>query len=837
MDELLELMDDDDDDDDGEAVDEVEKRPMENAVATANTINNSNNTNNDDNIKIMRRDRSNVIVTPSQSNTSKRTQVQAGRSGNSSSSNNQHRNQNRNRNQNREREREQENNTSTTSGKKTHIVESSVDDRIGIRMRNRLVPSNDLMELITDYMYFSPSVLSAMTLSRLNTLLQDPSPIIDCATVAGKTENLVTIGIVFSNSGTRISSKGGAFCVLTIGNLNSGPCLPIFLFGSAYGKYCVSCKPGTVIALMQPKLLPANRGDGNSDRSGSGSGSGSGSNGRNNNNSNSNNSTVTFSVYDIGQLKVVANAKDYGTCKASSSSRVKQNNGSWSSTGQTTCKHHVDKTISEYCDFHRRQNIGCSSNGKKQNLNKFQQVKSAHSQAAAPILVASKSNNNNNINNNKSNRFLKPTTGGVGNNNNNKKNSAIRVTATTDMMSMTKNTTNSTSSIGIRSGGNTGRNNIPMHMTKQPLNNNRSLIERKTNITTSNNSSNKYSNGTAVEKLASRNNSKRDRPNNSSSTGTGDCWLKEATSATTVRSKGTAGRRGLSLSQFTNKKSGGGGGGGTTTSTSSTINSNKKKRLINTVGCGFNGSVSIPKPNKMFQQQQTTNVTNNNVSTAALNKYTLTKKKGELMQQQSILAQRMKENESSRSSLNKKSNGSNLSKTTTTKNKGLSNSKKNSTKNIRSSNNNKSGDNNSNNAFLDAMGAIDDQEKVRNAKSQFANEVDADEYANRRRKLLELEKLEASSGRKKTQLEQQNNKRLTKEWHCQTCRKKFSLKPKGCFTQNHQVRTNYDIKKSTTKDEQRTKLHGKSADDDGLTLGSGLDWSDGNDRVGQNRFN
>jgi hypothetical protein len=273
------------------------------------------------------------------------------------------------------------------------------------------------------------------------------------------------------------------------------------------------------------------------------------------------------------------------------------------------------------------------------------------------------------------------------------------------------------------------------------------------------------------------------------------------------------------------------------TTTSSTTDSNKKKRLINTVGCGFNGSVSIPKPNKMFQQQQTTNVTNNNVSTAALNKYTLTKKKGELMQQQSILAQRMKENESSSSSLNKKSNGSNLSKTTTTKNKGLSNSKKNSTKNIRSSNNNKSGDNNSNNAFLDAMGAIDDQEKVRNAKSQFANEVDADEYANRRRKLLELEKLEASSGRKKTQLEQQNNKRLTKEWHCQTCRKKFSLKPKGCFTQNHQVRTNYDIKKSTTKDEQRTKLHGKSADDDGLTLGSGLDWSDGNDRVGQNRFN
>ncbi|OEU10505.1 hypothetical protein FRACYDRAFT_247042 [Fragilariopsis cylindrus CCMP1102] len=88
-----------------------------------------------------------------------------------------------------------------------------------------------------------------------------------------------------------------------------------------------------------------------------------------------------------------------------------------------------------------------------------------------------------------------------------------------------------------------------------------------------------------------------------------------------------------------------------------------------------------------------------------------------------------------------------------------------------------------------------------------------------------------------TRFEQQNSKRLTKEWHCQTCHKIFSLKPKGCFTQNHQVRTNYNIKKSTTKDEQRTKLRGKSADDDGLTLGSGIDWSNGNDRVGQNRFN
>ena len=45
-----------------------------------------------------------------------------------------------------------------------HGVEQSVDDRLGIRMTNRLVSSSDLLDLVTDFAYFSPSVLSAMSL-------------------------------------------------------------------------------------------------------------------------------------------------------------------------------------------------------------------------------------------------------------------------------------------------------------------------------------------------------------------------------------------------------------------------------------------------------------------------------------------------------------------------------------------------------------------------------------------------------------------------------------------------------------------------------------------------
>ena len=45
--------------------------------------------------------------------------------------------------------------------------------------------------------------------------------------------------------------------------------------------------------------------------------------------------------------------------------------------------------------------------------------------------------------------------------------------------------------------------------------------------------------------------------------------------------------------------------------------------------------------------------------------------------------------------------------------------------------------------FLASMGDFD-QDKIRNAKSKFANEVEADEYAKRRRRVEELEKAEAS---------------------------------------------------------------------------------------------
>lgn len=214
-------------------------------------------------------------------------------------------------------------------------VSAGIDDKLGIRMIDRVVSSVDLIDLISMHPHFTPASLSAMSLAGLSKILIDPPNTIDQATVSGKT-NMVTVGIVFNNSGTKISSKGGAFCVLTIGNLVSGPCVSIFLFGEVYSKFCRTCVPGKVVALVNPKLLPVKIGSGTS---------------------------ISFAAYSTSQLLMVAKARDYGTCKATV--RVKDRDGKWTAGGK--CKNFIDKRICELCHAHRKQQ-NKSKGGKLQKV-------------------------------------------------------------------------------------------------------------------------------------------------------------------------------------------------------------------------------------------------------------------------------------------------------------------------------------------------------------------------------------------------------------------------------------------------------------------------------------
>lgn len=126
-----------------------------------------------------------------------------------------------------------------------------------------------------------------------------------------------------------------------------------------------------------------------------------------------------------------------------------------------------------------------------------------------------------------------------------------------------------------------------------------------------------------------------------------------------------------------------------------------------------------------------------------------------------------------------------------------------------------------------------DKERITNKKSRFSMEADAEEYAKSRRIVSELENEES----KKEFKASKSNKSLNNgtgtagstgiktEWFCQTCKQTFSKRPIGCYNAKHAVKMDRKIQATKSTDEKRLTLSGKHADDGGLKLGSGLEWS------------
>ena len=206
---------------------------------------------------------------------------------------------------------------------------TAVDNQVGIRMINRKISSTDLLDMISESFYRSPASLGAMSLASLNSILVQPAAVIDSATLCGRT-NILSVGLVFSNSGTRMSSSGNAFCVLTIGNMASGPAITVLCFGGAYSRN-VRLAPGRVVAIVEPRLIPPKNGDSSFSRS---------------------STSVTFTVNDEKQLRLVADARDFGVCKAKVAG--KNEHGKWVANAKR-CQRYVDLRTGEYCQAHRKQ--------------------------------------------------------------------------------------------------------------------------------------------------------------------------------------------------------------------------------------------------------------------------------------------------------------------------------------------------------------------------------------------------------------------------------------------------------------------------------------------------
>lgn len=227
---------------------------------------------------------------------------------------------------------------------------NTLEENSKLRVVNRVTSRMELNELLYSHQFFSCTSLSAASKATLSNLIVKPSPSNE---LSGKT-NLAIIAIMFHNSGTRISSKGSAFSILTLGDFTTGSLISLFLFGEAYSKFNSQSRKihdGTVIAVLSPNILPTKPGS---------------------------DTSLTFSVSQTDQIRIIGKAQDYGKCTGMCRSK---RNGVFT---ETRCKQYVDLRVSAYCSLHAKQrfsnnagssNTSTSSKTQTQNMSFIQKMK------------------------------------------------------------------------------------------------------------------------------------------------------------------------------------------------------------------------------------------------------------------------------------------------------------------------------------------------------------------------------------------------------------------------------------------------------------------------------
>lgn len=614
----------------------------------------------------------------------------------------------------------------------------SVDDRVGIRLLHRKISGVDLLNLITDHPYHSPAQLSAYSLAHLNKILSEPATILDVATVNGKTE-LITVGIVFTNSGTRLSSSGNAFCVLTIGSMSSGPSVTVLLFGTSYGEHCRTCPPGRVIAVVNPRLLPPKTGGNNS-------------------------TTITFSVSDGQQVILAGDARDYGCCKAMTA--AKNENGQWVSDGKP-CKRFVDKRIGDYCQLHRKQVNGAGTVSGRGGVSLMQNLR--RQATAFPTAHGNK----------------------------------MRTPLGTPIVPVNVNTKGSVSTWLAQASANSLTMKVSGNSLLQPHGVQYSLARNKSLLPVA----------TAPEQRGTMTLAKNTMLNPQSTVG------KQSQSQAVVKAFSTASTNPL-LGQRLKPgprmtKSAANLLQGAPPARNRLILNDRgqairtnavgpKRRAVNSDTAGFNGSVLIPAPSRISRRPRPPGSVMR-PDTRAVTKSD--KCVGDILALQQLMAAQESERKAAAGGVMLQER----SRTVVSKKQ--------------KRNDNTAGSSSLRDSLFGAVGDID-REFVLSAKSRFAYEADAEEYARSRRVVCDLEQDEFkkfSFATKKAASQRKNP--IEKEWHCRTCGRSFSRRPDGCFRLNHNMKIERNIREEQSIGEKRLALTEKKAEDGGLVLGSGLEWS------------
>ena len=630
--------------------------------------------------------------------------------------------------------------------RRVESVSSNVDERIGFRITKRLVSSMDLLDLLTSHPYQSPASLSAMNLKQLNAFLVDPARVIDRATVAGKT-NLMTIGIVFNNTGTRMASSGNAFTIVTIGTLRSGPAVSLMLFGSAYGKFCRSLKPGAAIAVMNPRLVSPK-----GDYSGE--------------------TNITFSLNEERQITILGTATDFGICKAKV--RGKNERGVWV-TDARRCKNFVDLRVCEYCQQHRSQmNKGTTAKvapaqSRMQAIRQQEYTRSAHTlenQRNGRIMTMPSQHYQ------PTSRFSHSS-------------AATAPFATLQAkplhpQSRVPNNKN-TSLQRIHPGSNPLHKNMQSNSILNPRSASASTIHNKTPqplLQPAKPSLTKTSNNPYAQKV-----------NQSKTTSQ---TVPVVSPAISRKEMNVTTKKPVQIASLI--------ASGKRSSQGSQVSASKKPRLLNTEGVsGFDGSVVVPKPKGRMAVSSLSNASGHRPVPVQHEKdeSCIREKQRELAQK--IHSQKVDKKDALVKATRKSQSSDRKAEQQPT----LGNDQ-------------------------GWCAPLDDaeRERLRNVKSAFSSEADAELFVASRRAITELEKEEERKMKKGDKGKEKNNsKHIHKMWRCLHCQQLFQHYPKRCYNERHDVAVVRELRETASQEQKRTALSNKKTEEGGLKLGSGIAWT------------
>lgn len=588
-------------------------------------------------------------------------------------------------------------------------LSSSIDAKIGIRILNRKISGAEMIDMISASVYRSPALLSAMSLEDLNNhILADPTMVVDASTVCGRT-NFCSVGIVFSNSGTRTSSTGNAFCALTLGNFATGPAIGVLLFGTAYSKYVRTLTPGKVVLLENPRLIPSNR-----------------------NSSDRKETSISFSVSNEREIQLVGDAQDFGICKGTV--RGKNENGQWVDNAKR-CRAYVDTRQCLYCKLHQQQrNVVDKSGSKMEKLRN--EARECPSQTKFPVNRAGLDDN-----------LQKPTN---------------------PARAMLQSAARPSVGSSLRAYHLSETTQRQQAKSSNPLLQDCSVKKPTILAQTATISRNIQKAPPKVTPLPSR----KFAPN---------LLIKKAPP---IQKKADQ--------ELLDRISG------------ARPNGNKRKLAsVNTDTGHFDGQVLVPKA------KQFVNLDRERVAAlqAKQQKPTLevgTKSQSDILLRQKQVAEQMRNNrgEIKGQPLKPKQN--------------LLLSKKKSSV-LRQTNG----------SDLFASMGKEELARVMAARSRFADEADAEEYARARHAVTELEKEEYKTmSKEKKQLSKKANQQsaIKTQYFCVHCKRHYMKVPPVCRTMQHTIRIDRKIQATKTTAEERMILSAKSVEDGGVLLAQGLDW-------------